>query len=118
MVIQFGFLTLFTIVFPLGPFFALLNNVFEIRVDAINYLTDLKRPLSKRAQDIGVWIPIIDAISKIGIITNGFMIAFTSDIIERLTYTYAYGNNSLEGYVNHTLVTSEFLVNNVTEICQ
>lgn len=30
-----------------------LSNIFEIRIDARNMLFDLKRPLSKRAQDIG-----------------------------------------------------------------
>ena len=34
MVIQFGFVTLFVAAFPLAPFFALLNNVIEIRLDA------------------------------------------------------------------------------------
>ncbi len=30
-VIQYGFVTLFVAAFPLAPFFALLNNIFEIR---------------------------------------------------------------------------------------
>jgi hypothetical protein len=30
-VIQYGFVTLFVTAFPLAPFFALMNNVIEIR---------------------------------------------------------------------------------------
>ncbi len=30
-VIQYGFITLFVAAFPLAPFFALLNNILEIR---------------------------------------------------------------------------------------
>ena len=33
--IQYGFITLFVAAFPLAPLFALINNVFEIRLDAI-----------------------------------------------------------------------------------
>ena len=32
--IQYGFITLFVAAFPLAPLFALLNNIFEIRLDA------------------------------------------------------------------------------------
>ena len=31
-VIQFGFITMFSCAFPLAPFFALLNNLLEIRL--------------------------------------------------------------------------------------
>ena len=58
------------VAFPLGPLFALLNNIMEIRIDAFKVLTQLKRPLPKKAQDIGIWLPILNAISKIGVITN------------------------------------------------
>ncbi len=33
-VIQYGFITIFVAAFPLAPLFALLNNVFELRLDA------------------------------------------------------------------------------------
>ncbi len=38
--IQYGFITLFVTAFPLAPLFALLNNIFEIRLDA-NKVTSL-----------------------------------------------------------------------------
>jgi anoctamin-7 len=34
MILQFGFITIFVAAFPLAPFFALINNWFEIRLDA------------------------------------------------------------------------------------
>jgi hypothetical protein len=54
----------------LGPLFAFLNNIIEIRIDAFKVLTQLKRPLPKKAQNIGIWLPILNAISKIGVISN------------------------------------------------
>ena len=69
-VIQYGFITLFVVAFPLAPLFAFLNNIIEIRVDAFKVLTQLRRPLPKKAQDIGIWLPILNALSRLGVIVN------------------------------------------------
>jgi hypothetical protein len=58
------------VAFPLGPLFSLINNVLEIRVDAFKFLTQYRRPIPKKAQDIGIWMSIINIISKIGIVVN------------------------------------------------
>ncbi len=34
LVIQYGFVTIFVSAFPLAPFFAWINNFFELRLDA------------------------------------------------------------------------------------
>ncbi len=103
MVIQFGFITLFVVAFPLGPLFAFLNNILEIRIDAFKVLTQLRRPIPRPAKDIGIWLPILTIISKLGVITNGAIIAFTSEFIPRLVFKYGYGDGSLNGYVDFTL---------------
>ena len=54
-VIQYGFVTVFVAAFPLAPLFALLNNWVEIRLDAHKYVSVLRRPISERAQDIGMF---------------------------------------------------------------
>ncbi len=48
MVIQFGFVTIFVSAFPLAPLFALINNVFEIRLDARKMITTYRRPVAQR----------------------------------------------------------------------
>jgi hypothetical protein len=53
-VIQYGFITIFVAAFPLAPFFALLNNFIEIRLDAYKLVTQLKRPVAGRAETIGL----------------------------------------------------------------
>lgn len=45
--------TLFVASFPLAPLFALLNNIIEIRLDARKFVTELRRPISAKAKDIG-----------------------------------------------------------------
>ena len=39
--------------FPLAPLLALLNNIFEIRLDAYKYTTQMRRPIAQNVQDIG-----------------------------------------------------------------
>jgi hypothetical protein len=69
-VLQFGFVTLFVAAFPLAPLFALLNNLIEIRLDAYKFLVTNRRPMPARAEDLGVWTPILDGISKLAVLTN------------------------------------------------
>ncbi|XP_022827150.1 anoctamin-1-like [Spodoptera litura] len=101
MVLQYGFVTIFVAAFPLAPLFALINNVLEMRLDAKKFLTCYRRPVPQRVNDIGVWYRILDSIGKLSIITNGFIIAFTSDFIPRLVYQFT--NGSMNQYVNNTL---------------
>ena len=53
MVIQFGYITIFAAVFPIAPLLAALNNMVEIRTDALKMLTANNRPHYRGAQDIG-----------------------------------------------------------------
>ncbi|KAJ8416181.1 hypothetical protein AAFF_G00382030 [Aldrovandia affinis] len=104
MIIQFGFVTLFVASFPLAPLFALLNNIIEIRLDAKKFVAELRRPVAARAKDIGIWYNILRGIGKVAVITNAFVISFTSDFIPRLVYQYMYSpDGSMHGFVNHTL---------------
>ncbi|XP_028309608.1 anoctamin-7 isoform X2 [Gouania willdenowi] len=102
MVLQFGFITIFVAAFPLAPLFALLNNWVEIRLDAHKFVCEYRRPVAERAQNIGVWFNILEALSHMSVIANAFLIAFTSDFLPRLLYRYKFENN-LHGYVNFTL---------------
>uniref|UniRef100_A0A8C0E8P4 Anoctamin n=1 Tax=Bubo bubo TaxID=30461 RepID=A0A8C0E8P4_BUBBB len=104
MIIQFGFVTLFVASFPLAPLFALLNNIIEVRLDAKKFVTELRRPDTVRAKDIGIWYNILSGIGKFSVIINAFVIAVTSDFIPRLMYQYAYSQNgTMHGFINHTL---------------
>ncbi|CAB0030257.1 unnamed protein product [Trichogramma brassicae] len=104
MVLQYGFVTIFVAAFPLAPFFALVNNVLEMRLDAKKLLTMYRRPVSQRVRDIGIWYRILDSVSKLSVITNGFIIAFTSNFIPRLVYRLAVAKDrSLGGYLDYSL---------------
>ncbi|XP_033823504.2 anoctamin-9 [Periophthalmus magnuspinnatus] len=112
MVIQFSFTTIFVAAFPLAPLLALLNNIIEIRLDAIKMVTLERRLVPKKTNDIGVWIDVLEAIGVLAVIANGLVIGVSSDFIPRLVYRYLYGpcangtatdTDCMEGYINNTL---------------
>ncbi|KAM3919662.1 anoctamin-5 isoform 6-T6 [Leptodactylus fuscus] len=106
MVVQFGFITLFVASFPLAPLLALLNNILEIRVDSWKLTTQFRRAFAAKAHSIGVWQEILNGMAVLSVVTNAFIVAFTSDMIPRLVYYYAYSNNEaspMSGYINSSL---------------
>ncbi|XP_068459821.1 anoctamin-5 isoform X1 [Clinocottus analis] len=106
MVIQFGFITLFVASFPLAPLLALVNNIIEVRVDAWKLTTQFRRPVAAKAHSIGAWQEILNGMAILSVVTNAFIVAFTSDMIPRLVYMYAYqpeGEMNMKGYINNSL---------------
>ncbi|XP_062988335.1 anoctamin-7 [Elgaria multicarinata webbii] len=102
MVLQFGFITIFVAACPLAPLFALLNNWVEIRLDAHKFVCEYRRPVAERAQGIGIWFHILEVITHLAVISNAFLIAFTSDFLPRLYYQYTRVSD-LQGYVDFSL---------------
>lgn len=86
MVIQFGFTTLFVVAFPLAPLFALANNVLEMRLDATKFLRHFRRPVPRRARDIGIWSRILDALARISVTTNVRILSLLATTLHRLRY--------------------------------
>lgn len=55
MFVQFGYVVLFSSAFPLAALCALINNLIEIRSDALKLCTGLQRPFGQRVESIGQW---------------------------------------------------------------
>uniref|UniRef100_A0A3B5AXA3 Anoctamin n=1 Tax=Stegastes partitus TaxID=144197 RepID=A0A3B5AXA3_9TELE len=99
--LQFGFITIFVAACPLAPLFALINNWVEIRLDAHKFVTEYRRPVVERAQDIGIWFPILQFITHMAVLSNAFLIAFTSSFLPRLYYRYT-RDSTLSGFIDFT----------------
>ena len=115
-VIQYGFVTIFVAAFPLAPFFAWVNNVIEIRLDAHKFVTVFRRPLAERAGDIGIWFHLLRFVTNLSVVTNALLIAVTSQFIDRELFNRVYkddpeyntGNGSYARWA-----TSEFQFTNL-----
>ncbi|XP_042290394.1 anoctamin-9 [Thunnus maccoyii] len=114
MVVQFSFTTIFVAAFPLAPLLALINNIFEIRLDAIKMVSLERRLVPRKTNDIGIWTKVLEAIGVLAVIANGLVIGVSSDFIPRLVYRYRYGpcangsthTHCMQGYINDTLSTA------------
>ena len=93
--LQFGFITIFVAAFPLAPFFALLNNWVEIRLDAQKFICETRRAVAERAENIGIWCKILDMLAQFAVITNvrftGLPNMFQLSSIYNLLYLTKYG---------------------------
>ncbi|XP_029702077.1 anoctamin-9-like [Takifugu rubripes] len=114
MVMQFSFTTIFVAAFPLAPLLALINNIFEIRLDAIKMVRLERRMVPRKTNDIGIWTKVLEAIGVLAVIANGLVIGVSSDFIPRLVYRHQYGpcaagrpnTHCMQGYINDTLSTA------------
>ncbi|CAG8539611.1 2426_t:CDS:2 [Ambispora gerdemannii] len=70
MVTQYGYVSLFSVVWPLTPVLALLNNWVELRSDAIKLCVHTRRPIPSRAESIGPWLDNLALITWLSSITN------------------------------------------------
>ncbi len=79
LVIQFGFVTLFGIAFPLLPMIAWITNLFEIQVDKTKLIYLSKRPNPISASGIGNWYYLFEFIAFVSIFTNVAVLVYTSN---------------------------------------
>jgi anoctamin-10 len=79
LMIQYGYVVLFAVAFPLSPFLAFINNVLEIQVDKTKIVKFSRRPVPISVPTIGVWASILSGMTYIGIVTNIGVLCFTDE---------------------------------------
>ncbi|POS82937.1 hypothetical protein EPUL_004654, partial [Erysiphe pulchra] len=78
-VIQFGYLSLFSVVWPLTAVSFLVNNWIEIRGDAIKMAMESQRSLPWRSNSIGPWLDALDFLAWLGSLTSAAFIYLFSE---------------------------------------
>ena len=79
MVVQFGYLALFSVVWPLVPVSFIINNWIELRSDAVKICVEMQRPIPYRADGIGPWIDNLGFLVWLGSITNAALVYLFSN---------------------------------------
>ncbi|KAL2145037.1 hypothetical protein VTI28DRAFT_8137 [Corynascus sepedonium] len=74
MVVQFGYLSLFSVIWPLTACSFLVNNWVEARSDAMKIAANCKRPIPWRADSIGPWLSALGFLSWLGSITSAALV--------------------------------------------
>ena len=79
MVEQFGYLSLFSVVWPLTGVSFLINNWIELRADAVKICIEMRRPVPQRAESIGTWLDNLSFLSWVGSISSAAIVYLFSN---------------------------------------
>ncbi|KAH7106088.1 calcium-activated chloride channel-domain-containing protein [Auriculariales sp. MPI-PUGE-AT-0066] len=74
MVTQFGYVVLWSTIWPLAPVMAFLNNWLELRGDAFKIVKNYRRPIPNRTDTIGPWLEALGFISWLAALTNAALV--------------------------------------------
>ncbi|XP_039619756.1 anoctamin-10 isoform X1 [Polypterus senegalus] len=72
--LQFGYLSFFSCVYPLTGALLLLNNLTEIRTDALKFCRIFQKPFAVPAANIGIWQSAFEMLGLVSVISNCFLI--------------------------------------------
>ncbi|EPS38450.1 hypothetical protein H072_7796 [Dactylellina haptotyla CBS 200.50] len=74
MCMQFGYLTLFSPIWPVTALSFLINNLVEIRGDAAKICMEMQRPVPNRADSIGPWLHNLSFLTWLGSISSAALV--------------------------------------------
>ncbi|EGO01436.1 hypothetical protein SERLA73DRAFT_166001 [Serpula lacrymans var. lacrymans S7.3] len=74
MVTQFGYVALWSTIWPLAPVMALLNNFLEARSDAFKIAVHTRRPIPTRTDTIGPWLESLSFLTWLSALTNSALV--------------------------------------------
>ncbi|KAJ8694723.1 hypothetical protein PTI98_007374 [Pleurotus ostreatus] len=74
MVVQFGYVVVWSSIWSLAPVMAFLNNILEQRSDAFKITVHARRPIPQRTQTIGPWLDSLTAIAWLGALVNAALV--------------------------------------------
>jgi len=74
MVVQFGYLSLFSVVWPFTAVSFLINNFIELRSDALKITIENQRPVPWRADSIGPWVDCLGFLAWLGSLTTSALV--------------------------------------------
>jgi anoctamin-10 len=74
MVIQFGYLALFSPVWPLVPVGFFINNWIELRSDFLKICVDHQRPAPIRSDGTGPWVASLESLTWLGSISSAAIV--------------------------------------------
>ncbi|XP_069962838.1 anoctamin-8 isoform X3 [Bactrocera oleae] len=80
MLVQMGYVVLFSAAFPLAGLCALVNNLMEIRSDAFKLAHVHQRPFGQRVANIGTWQNAFSILSLAAVIVNCALIGLSGQV--------------------------------------
>ncbi|XP_055796384.1 anoctamin-10-like [Salvelinus fontinalis] len=82
LLVQFGYLSLFSCVYPLTAVLLLLNNITEIRADAYKICKLFRKPFSAPVSNIGVWQTAFEVLGFVSVMSNCWLLLLSPRVRE------------------------------------
>ncbi|CAI6294174.1 unnamed protein product [Periconia digitata] len=74
LVLQWGYLSLFSPVWPLVPIGFFINNWFELRADIVKICLESQRPAPIRGEGMGPWVASLESLTWLGSISSAALV--------------------------------------------
>ncbi|KAL4623498.1 anoctamin-10-like [Arapaima gigas] len=80
LLVQYGYLSLFSCVYPLTAVLLLINNITEIRTDAFKICRLFRKPCSAPVSNMGVWQPAFEVLGFVSVISNCWLLLLSPGV--------------------------------------
>jgi anoctamin-10/anoctamin-7 len=111
--VQFGYVTLFVVAFPLAPFMAYVSNLVEFRSDGYQLLFMNIRVLPVGCQDIGTWMSIFQTMAIIAVVTNSAIVCFTMKVLPISLAGKVWVFIGLQYFIFSSMALFEYLIDDI-----
>ncbi|KAF9168344.1 hypothetical protein BGX20_011343 [Mortierella sp. AD010] len=81
MIDQFGYITLFSVIWPLTGLCAFINNWIELRSDAAKICFHVRRPIPSRTDSIGPWLNNLEHLTWFSSLTNASILYLFREVM-------------------------------------
>ncbi|KAK2918217.1 anoctamin-10 [Channa argus] len=82
LLVQFGYLSLFSCVYPLTAVLLLINNITEIRTDAYKICNLFRKPFCPPVANMGVWQLAFEVLSFVSVVSNCWLLLLSPQLQE------------------------------------
>lgn len=106
LLVQFGYLSLFSCVYPLTAVLLLINNLTEIRSDAYKICKLFRKPFCPPAANMGVWQIAFEVLSFFSVVSNCWLLLLSPQLQELFQEGGLSGTNILllAVFMEHVLI--------------
>ncbi|KAL1702008.1 calcium-activated chloride channel-domain-containing protein [Schizophyllum commune] len=116
MATQFGYVVMWSTIWPLAPAMACINNFFELRSDAFKMTVHHRRPIPERTDTIGPWLEVLAFINWLGTLTNAALVYLfhpasprTAQVFSTLS-SWLEASEGAQAATAHGLLTSAVII--------
>ncbi|MED6259913.1 hypothetical protein ATANTOWER_014930 [Ataeniobius toweri] len=112
LLVQFGYLSLFSCVFPLTAVLLLLNNLTEIRSDAYKICKLFRKPFTPPVASLGVWQLAFEVLSFVSVVSNCWLLLLSPHLQGLSQEAGLSDSNLLMGavIVEHVLILAKVIM--------